>query len=372
MKLPRSIFHAHNWQFTHVRRELKTIQAIGFQAIQISPAQKSPRGDAWYLRYQPFDHLTIEGLGGSDELRTLCDDAKKAGLIGIADVVFNHMAVPPDVRRSDWLSAEAARVAGNPTPMKKLRAYLDGFPHLNAEDFQPWRDMQGADWDNDNRYDSWGNGEWPELIPNTKVIDLHIQHLTHLYKCGVRGFRFDAVKHMRVSHLRLYIDAIRNFSEECYVYGEVFSGDPAMHSEYNSLFPTTDFPFLLRIREKLIAGKAFSIDSHTDVLSQESIRFGRNHDTALNPPSLVAGFIFPSAELTLIASCISLLVSGGSVLVYVDDYNNAVIRKCLDFRNRQSGLVGEIRVEKSGTIWHLNDKNKKLILDSSAASLQCL
>jgi hypothetical protein len=50
--------------------------------------------------------------------------------------------------------------------MKKLRKQLDKFPHLSSGDFQPWKDMQGVDWDNDNRYDSWGNGEWPELIPN--------------------------------------------------------------------------------------------------------------------------------------------------------------------------------------------------------------
>ena len=362
MPIPRSIFHAHNWQFAHVRKELTELHDIGFNAVQISPTQKSPSGDAWFLRYQPFDHLTIEGLGSSEDLKTLCADAKKKDLLIIADVVFNHMAVPNGLRRTDWIAAESARVSGNPEPMKKLRTHLDKFPHLSSADFQPWRDMQGVDWDNDNRYDSWGNGEWPELIPNEKVISLHIQHLTQLYNSGVRGFRFDAVKHMRVSQLTQYIETIRNFPELCYVYGEVFSGDPVMHQEYELLFPTTDFPFLIRIREKLITDKPFVIDPRTDTLSPESIRFGRNHDTVLNPPGLVAGFIFPNTELALVASCLSLLIAGGTTLVYVDDFKDTAIRKCLDFRNKEGGLAGEVRVEKLGSKWTFSNSSQKFEL----------
>jgi hypothetical protein len=370
LSTPRSIFHAHNWQFTHVCQKLSELRSIGFDAVQISPTQKSPSGDAWFLRYQPFDHLVIEGLGSSDELKSLCTKAMTLGMLIIADVVFNHMAVPSGLRRNDWITADAARVGGNPEPMKKLRARLDEFPHLNSDDFQPWRDMQGVDWDNDNRYDSWGNGEWPELIPNDKVISLHVQHLTQLFKAGVRGFRFDAVKHMRVSQLTHYMDAIRNFPEACYVYGEVFSGDQVMHREYQSLFPTTDFPFLIRIREKLVAEKTFVITPGTDTLSPESIRFGRNHDTVLNPPDLVSGFIFPNAELTLIASCITLLIAGGSALIYVDDYKDTIIRKCVDFRYKQSGLTGNVQVEKIGSKWRFNSDGRTLTLDLSNESFQ--
>jgi alpha-amylase len=372
LSIPRSIFHAHNWQFNHVGRELRELVSIGFDAVQISPAQKSPHGDAWFLRYQPFDHLVIDGLGSSDDLRKLCSEARSLGILIIADVVFNHMAVPRNLRRNDWISAEAARVSGDPEPMKKLRRALDQFPHLSSDDFQPWKDMQGVDWDNDNRYDSWGNGEWPELIPNNKVISLHIQHLTQLFGAGVRGFRFDAVKHMRVPHISHYIEAIRNFSEDCFVYGEVFSGDRAMHQEYQSLFPTTDFPFLIHLREKLIDNTTFTVNSDTDMLSSKSIRFGRNHDTVLNPPALVSGFIFPSPELTLIASCLSLLIGGGSSLVYVDDFKNRVISQCVNFRKTHSGLTGAVWVEKTGSKWNFKSDKQIISIDLSNESMQHL
>jgi hypothetical protein len=369
---PRTIFHAHNWQFTDVCKELRDIASIGFDAVQISPAQKSPTGNAWYLRYQPFDHLVIDGLGSSDDLRRLCEEAKSLGIFIIADVVFNHMAVPKNLRRSDWISAEAARVGGNPDQMKKLREELDKFPHLSAHDFQPWKDMQGTDWDNENRYDSWGNGEWPELIPNKKVLSLHIQHLTQLFNAGVRGFRFDAVKHMRVSHLTHYIEAIRNFPEPCYIYGEVFSADPVMHCEYQSLFPTTDFLFLILLRQKLIDGKPFLINPKTDFLSSDSIRFGRNHDTVLNPPSLVSGFIFPTTELSMIASCLSLLLKDGSALVYVDDLKNLLIRQCVNFRKNQIGLSGDLFVEKIGSDWSIRSKTAILSINFNDEKLKQL
>ena len=136
-----------------------------------------------------------------------------------------------------------------------------------------------------------------------------------------------------------------------------------MHHEYESLFPTTDFPFLLRIREKLINGAPFTINFSCDTLSPKSVRFGRNHDTVLNPPGLVAGFIFPNAELTRVASCLSLLIAGGSALVYVDDYQDQAMHKCLDFRRKFTGLEGEVRVEKIKSNWQFTDSTKTFALD---------
>ena len=163
--MPQTIFHAHNWPFLRVRAALEGLAAAGFDAVQLSPAQKSPPGNAWYLRYQPYDHLEIDGLGDRHELASLCAAARPCGITVVADVVFNHMAVPPGLRRADWLAAGADKTA--------LYARLAWFPHLTQSDFAPWRDMQGAAWDDQNRYESWGNGEWPELLPTPRVLALH-------------------------------------------------------------------------------------------------------------------------------------------------------------------------------------------------------
>ena len=43
---PSTIFHAHNWPFARVRERLAALAQAGYDAVQLSPAQKSPPGDA--------------------------------------------------------------------------------------------------------------------------------------------------------------------------------------------------------------------------------------------------------------------------------------------------------------------------------------
>lgn len=320
----KTIFHAHNWSFARIRSDLTKLADCGYDAVQISPAQKSPPGDAWYLRYQPYDHLVIEGLGSERELKALSADAKRLGITIIADVVFNHMAILPGLTRNDWLTAK---------DRDALRAKLDEFPHLTRDDFAPWRDMQGPDWDNEHRYESWGNGEWAELLPTPNVLRIHQQHMQILYDAGVRGFRFDAVKHMRPNHLQHYVDAIKSFPQSCYVYGEVFSDNEAMHREYAHLFPTTDFPFITKLKARLAKTTPDKVDATNLFMNNHSVRFGMNHDLACNPSHLVEGLLFQTPEQTRFANHLCLKTPGGTVLVYaVDHEHDAELRRLVRAR----------------------------------------
>lgn len=365
-----SIFHAHNWTFDRVRSKLSDLRLAGFDAIQISPAQKSASGGEWYLRYQPVDHLIIDGLGNADQLAELCEAAAKCNMTVIADVVFNHMAVPTGLRRGDWEAAEQARVAGDQSAIKLLYTRLSEFPHLTVEDFQPWRDMQGDDWDNDFRYESWGNGEWPELKPTENVISLHKKHLEMLFANGVRGFRFDAVKHMRPEHMAKYIAIIDDFSEKCWAYGEVLSGDPIMHEEYHHLFPTTDFLFILFLKKLLQQQTEFVIDPEVAFLSQTSIRFGQNHDLILNPAELVSGLLFQDTRHTRLANCLSVLLAGGSSLVFADVFEtDQLLQQCLLFRAATKGISGPVKVRKNACGFSIEGANQSLDLNLASEKL---
>lgn len=377
MKMTRStakvktIFHAHNWKFADVASRLQELRDAGYDAVQLSPAQKSPAGDAWYLRYQPYDHLSIEGLGDRDGLTRLCMKAHQLGVIVIADLVFNHMAVPTGARREDWLAAEAKLRAGDERPMESMYAKLSWFPHLSRRDFAPWRDMQGVDWDNENRYESWGNGEWPELLPTSNVLGLHNRHIEILYDCGVRGFRFDAVKHMRVSHLSEYVKTIEAFAEPCWFYGEVFSDEPKMHREYDALFPTTDFPFITRLKRLLHGGLPVPFDSTSMLLSDESIRFGMNHDLAYNPKHLVAGFLFDTPEQTRLANCLALALRGGTVLVLADDHQrDEMLRACVKQRQDAAGLSGAMEIRQQGSLWTIASSQGQWHLDMTTGGVR--
>jgi hypothetical protein len=83
------------------------LSELGYDALQLSPLQKSIDGSQWWARYQPVSHEQIEGLGSAEELKELCKKCGEHGITVIADVVFNHMAVVAP--RHDWLRAQKSR-----------------------------------------------------------------------------------------------------------------------------------------------------------------------------------------------------------------------------------------------------------------------
>lgn len=108
---------------------------MGFDAVQISPAQKSKsglsvlrnrsfssvfllskstfgrflgrfnKGHEWWTRYQPLDYCELSGLGSFEELKELCRAASELQVTVIGDVVFNHMLVVAPC--AEWRSAQA-------------------------------------------------------------------------------------------------------------------------------------------------------------------------------------------------------------------------------------------------------------------------
>lgn len=89
---PHTIFHAFNWRLNTVYHRMKHFKDMGYDAVQISPVQKSI-GDQWWARYQPVSYEFIDGLGSENELRDLCKKAQDTGIIVVADVVFNHVRI---------------------------------------------------------------------------------------------------------------------------------------------------------------------------------------------------------------------------------------------------------------------------------------
>lgn len=171
---PRAIFHALHLSFEEIRQILPELAWKGFDAVQIPPAQLSPRGDLrqhWYLRYQPLSHLEIDpALGGYEGLQRLCEDAANLRVMVIADCVFNHMAVVASC--SEWREAQEDH-----GKLEELKGRLDRTfgPQLDRNDFQwPWVCLEGHKWDDPNyMFEGWGCGEWSELRFSDKVVNLH-------------------------------------------------------------------------------------------------------------------------------------------------------------------------------------------------------
>lgn len=109
-----TIFHAFNWRLGTVVHRLNHLQEMGYDALQISPLQKSI-GDEWWARYQPVSHECIEGLGSKEELTELCIRAREKGIMVIADLVFNHMAVSSPSGQSYIYGSHSAPDVGSKT-----------------------------------------------------------------------------------------------------------------------------------------------------------------------------------------------------------------------------------------------------------------
>jgi len=382
---PSAIFHAFHWQFAEVARRAGEIAGMGFDAVQLSPAQRSVPGDQWWTRYQPVRYEEIHGLGGEHELREACKACARAGLWVLGDVVFNHMQVVASCE--EWRRAQHDHGL-----LEHLKGRLDQAfaPAFNRDDFQwPWFELQGSEWDGPMRMEGWGCGEWSELRAGTpKVVARHKVHLEKLRGCGVDGFRFDAAKHMRPEHIALYASMAYSLppvpgrgdiskGNGTFVFGEVLSVEPKMHAEYQHARPpasetpvpdgpysTTDFLLGVWLRRFLEGGEAcvdFPLEGWvrhlleveqghrgsrppprcTDgpcqrltvpLLARNSVRFARNHDTVCNdvPFYGLGGW---SGDLAATATAWLLAVHDGAVIVLADDARaSSLVRQALLYR----------------------------------------
>ena len=243
---PKTIMHVFDQRVRDVFRSVEHWKSMGYDALQLSPLQKSIGGNQWWTKYQPIDHCQIEGLGSKEELKELCRKCSEQDMLVIGDVVFNHMAVVAS--RHEWQRAQKDKGYHE----ELLRRLDDRFKPLDRHDFNPWKDMMDDDWDNENRFEGWGAGEWADLKPTEKVLGRHKQHLDILVECGVRGFRFDAAKHIRPETLRIYVDYIRDICPDAYIYLEVLSSDPRQHAFFDGWADTTDFGYCFALREAMM------------------------------------------------------------------------------------------------------------------------
>lgn len=259
-------------------------------------------------------------------------------------------------------------------------------PTFTRDDFEwPWYPLEGEDWDGPKRMEGWGCGEWSELKGGSaKVVSVHSSHMEKLKSCGVSGFRFDAAKHMRPEHIAQYVD-----KADVYAYGEVLSIDPAMQREYTDgvslttgeQFPTTDFLLGAWLRRFLEVGPPAVDFEHHDwvkhlldlemkrptelpeklgtvekgqmsapILSRNSVRFARNHDTVYNdvPFYGLGGWGQGSAQ---VAAAWLLAAHDGSVLLLAEDVKKSmVIKEALAYRKALRGVIEGLVPEQRQTI----------------------
>ena len=256
----------HGGDLAGVRQKLPYLKQLGITAIWMNPIYDNNDGTdtlevydkqptTGYHGYGATDLYAVdEHLGTMAEFKALVDDAHKAGIKVILDMVANHTGPyhpwVKDAPTPTWFHGTQAKHPDNTWQTWTLanayahdslrRATLDGWfinilPDFNQDDPEV------------SRY----------LIQNT---------LWWVGMSGMDGIRQDTWPYVPVSFWRDWMAAIKRQYPTLRVVGEVFDGDPAMIRFFEGTKSTPggvktgvdylfDFPLYYPIRDAFIGGK---------------------------------------------------------------------------------------------------------------------
>ena len=279
------ILHAWDWSVQMVKNSLDDIEKAGYKNVQLSPLHPSKDKSAsayWWNLYQP-QGFKVAGngenpLGNKDSLKDLTKEAEKHGINIIMDVVTNHLGGPND--------HELDSNVRNFEPT----IYNQNLIHQNG---------QVGDWNNRERVVTAAIGGYPDLQTDHKEVQKSIIRMLKEYiDCGVKGFRFDAAKHIetpdddgryRSDFWPNITDAIYTYGEQKlgvkpFVYGEILDNACINIGAYTKYISVTDSQqgddITFAVKNKNVSGAA-KTDSYVGG-AEHAVLWAESHDTFEN------------------------------------------------------------------------------------------
>ncbi|MFI6509278.1 pullulanase-type alpha-1,6-glucosidase [Streptosporangium sp. NPDC050855] len=307
---------------------LDYIKKLGSTAIWITPAfaNRPVQGtganvSAGYHGYWITDFTRIDPhLGTNAQMKELVREAHRRGMKVFFDIITNHTADVIDYAEKTYSYRSKGAYPYVDTDGRPFddrdHAGKDTFPEVDTGSFPytpvaPKR-VKTPSWLNDptmyhNRGDSTFSGEndqygdffglddlWterPEVVKG--MIDIY---RTWVRDTGLDGFRIDTAKHVNMEFWERFSPALRGYAAQhgnkrFFMFGEVYSGEPAFTSRYSTrggMNATLDFPFQEAARS-FVGGTADATrlarlyagdDHHTDADGNASSlpTFLGNHD----------------------------------------------------------------------------------------------
>ena len=200
-----------------VKRLLPIIKEQGFNAVQLSPLQptKDDSSNEWWMLYQPLNFEIGNKIGSKEELKDLCDEARKYDLIIIADTVVNHLA--------------------NESDMNPLKPHYYGDRDL-IYDADCWKlQVPVTNWEDRYQVTHYCMG-LPGLNPNNKKVQQKVVKMLNEYAdLGINGFRFDAAKSIALPEEGCDFFPVITYSLNRWIpiiYGEVLFADQELLDKY--------------------------------------------------------------------------------------------------------------------------------------------
>ena len=288
--LPTDKGYYHGGDLAGLQGKLDYLQQLGVTAIWMTPqfTNRPVQGDgtiagssAAYHGYWQIDYTQIDPhFGTNAEMQALIDDAHGRGMKVFFDIVINHTG---DIityeegiftyrNKTDFPYRDANGVIFDDRDYAGTGTFppLDpavSFPYTPVFETPEGASAKNPAWLNNpiyyhNRGDSTFSGEsslygdffglddlfteHPDVVAG--MIDIHKNMITEF---GIDGFRVDTVKHVNDELWEEFVPAILAHATavgnpDFFVFGEVFSGDPAFASRYTTelAFPSVlDFGF---------------------------------------------------------------------------------------------------------------------------------
>ncbi|MFD8788200.1 pullulanase-type alpha-1,6-glucosidase [Kitasatospora sp. NPDC059599] len=311
----------HGGDLAGLIRKLDYIQDLGTTAIWMAPIFKNKPvqgtgadASAGYHGYWITDFTQVDPhFGTNDQLKELIAKAHARGIKVFFDVITNHTAdVVDDAEQqhgyrstgayptldADGNPVDETAVADAGTPWPRITK--DSFPYTPVFRNPGDATAKTPSWLNDpslyhNRGDSTFVGESATEGDFSGLDDLDTQNprvvkgFEKVYQqwvkdVGVDGFRIDTVKHVNMAFWQQWAPALKDFAakqgnKKFFMFGEVYSGDPAVTSPYvtkGKLQATLDFPFQGAARSYVSQGG--SAKTLADVYGQDYRYTGADSD----------------------------------------------------------------------------------------------
>lgn len=263
---PTTFVHLFEWNWQDVALECEQyLGPKGYAAVQVSPPNEHITGSQWWTRYQPVSYQLHSRGGNRTQFVDMVERCDAAGVDIYVDTLINHMA-----------AGSGVGTAGNIFADKQ-------YPIYSPQDFHESCAINGSD---------YGNDRW--RVQNCELVGLadldtasgYVQntvaaYINELQSIGVKGFRFDAAKHVAAIDIQSLMAKV---SGDPVVFQEVIDqGSEAVSaSEYLSMGLVTEFKYSTELGNTFRNGSLAWLSNFGEgwgfMPSSSAVVFVDNHD----------------------------------------------------------------------------------------------
>ncbi|WP_395345479.1 alpha-amylase [Ningiella sp. W23] len=260
---PSTFVHLFEWSWPDIATECETfLGPKGYAAVQVSPPNEHINVSQWWARYQPVSYVLESRGGNRAQFIDMVERCEAAGVDIYVDAVINHMA-----------AGSGVGTAGNPFGAKQ-------YPNYSPQDFHTSCPIS-----------SYGN-RWQ--VQNCELVGLadldtdapYVQNtiadfLNDLIGIGVKGFRFDASKHMPTEDVA---GVVAKLNGEPVIFQEVIDqgGEAIGANEYFANGLVTEFKYSVEIGNTFRNGQLAWLSNFGEgwgfMPSDRAVVFVDNHD----------------------------------------------------------------------------------------------